>query len=140
MGNERIEHLKMIQNIISRMAGNSGLMQRWTMALVPVVAAFGKFGDAPIVAGIAGVIPFIFMWRQDAKYLRLERAYIKLYEAIVAREDVRMFDLDPKPYLGCVGSTFKTARSWSVASFYFPLLVALLVALATVAFSARCSV
>ncbi len=102
------------------------------MALVPVVAAFGKFGDAPIVAGIAGGIPFIFMWWQDAKYLRLERAYVKLHEAIVAGEDVRMFDLDPKPYLGCVDSAFKTARSWSVALFYFPLLVALVVALATV--------
>ncbi len=118
------------------MASDSGLMKRWTMALVPVVAAFGKFGGAPIVAGIAGGIPFIFMWWQDAKYLRLEQTYRKLYEAIVAGEDVRMFDLDFRPYLDRVNSDFKTACSWSVASFYLPLLVALIVALATVAFSA----
>ena len=111
MDSNRVEHLKLIQNIISRMAGNSSLIKRLTMVLVPVVAAFGKFGDALIVAAIAGCTPLIFMWWQDAKYLRLERAYVKLYEAIVAREDVRMFDLDPEPYLGRVGSAFKTARS-----------------------------
>ena len=132
MGDDRVEHLKMIQNIISRMAGNSSLMKRWAMVLVPAVATFGKFGDAPIVAGIAGGIPLIFMWWQDAKYLRLERAYRKLYEAIVAGEEVKMFDLDSRPYLARVGSDYKTLCSWSVASFYPPLLVALAIALATV--------
>ena len=132
MDNDRVEHLKMIQNIISRMAGNSSLMKRWTMVLVPAVATFGKFGDAPLVAGIAGGIPLIFMCWQDAKYLRLERAYRKLYEAIVAGEEVKMFDLDPEPYLARVGSDLKTMRSWSVVLFYFPLFVALAVALAIV--------
>ena len=79
----------------------------------------------PFVVGIAGVIPFIFMWRQDAKYLRLERAYIKLYEAIVAGEDVKMFDLNFRPYLDSVDSDCKTACSWSVALFYLPLLFVL---------------
>ena len=129
MDNDRIEHLKLIQNIITRMAGNSSLIKRWTMALVPVAAAFGKFGDSPIAAGIAGGIPMLFMWWQDAKYLRLERAYRELYNAIVAGEDVKMFGLDFRPYIGRVASDFKTACSWSVASFYLPLLVALIIAL-----------
>ena len=132
MDNDRVEHLKMLQNIISRMAGNSSLMKRWAMVLVPAVATFGKFGDAPVVATIAGGVPLIFMWWQDAKYLRLERAYRKMYEAIVAGEEVKMFDLDHRPYLDRVNSDFKTVCSWSVALFYLPLLVALIVALATV--------
>jgi len=122
----------MIQNIISRMAGNSSLIKRWAMVLVPAVATFGKVGDAPIVAGIAGGIPLIFMWWQNAKYLRLERAYRKLYEAIVAGEKVKMFDLDSRPYLARVSSDCKTACSWSVVSFYLPLFLALVVALVIV--------
>ena len=136
MDSDKIEHLKLIQNIISRMAGNSSLIKRWAMVLVPVVVAFGKFGDAPIVAAIAGCIPLIFMWWQDAKYLRLEREYRRLYEAIVAGKDVKMFDLNPKPYLDRVSSDCKTACSWSVALFYFPLIITLIVVLAVLAFSA----
>lgn len=113
------------------MAGNSGQMKRWTMILVPVVVAFGKCGNAPIVA-IVGCIPLFFMGWQDAKYLQLERAYRKLYEAIVAGEDVKMFDLNPKPYLD--GSVLKVARSWSVASFYLSLFAALVVAWAIMQF------
>lgn len=140
MDSDKIEHLKLIQNIISRMAGNSGLIKRWAMVPVPVVAAFGKFGDVSnatsIAPGIAGCITLIFMWWQDDKYLRLEQEYRRLYEAIVAGEDVKMFDLNPKPYLDRVSSDCKTACSWSVALFYFPLIITLIVVLAVLAFSA----
>lgn len=129
MKSDTIEHLKLIQNIITRMAGNSGQMKRWTMALVPVVAAFGKFGDAPLVAGFSGGIPLLFMWWQDAKYLKLEKAYRKMYEAIVAGESVKPFDLNPDPYLKLVDSVVLTAFSWSVAMFYPVLLGALVFAL-----------
>ena len=123
----------MIQNIISRMASNSGLIKRWTIALVPSVAAFGKFGDAPIVAGIAGGVPLIFMWCLDIYYLRLEHGYRKLYEAIVYdKKGVEMFDLNVETYLERIGLASKAMRSKSVLLFYPPLIVALILALATV--------
>lgn len=107
------------------------------MVLGPVVAAFGKFGDVSNATSIAGCIILIFMWWQDAKYLRLERAYVKLYEAIVAGENVRMLDLDPRPYLDCFGFNYRAMQSKSVLLFCPPLLSSLIVALT---FSSRCLV
>lgn len=127
------------------MAGNSSLIKRWAMVLVPVVAAFGKFGDVSnatsIAPGIAGCITLIFMWCLDVYYLRLEQAYVKLYEAIVAGKDVRRFDLDPDPYLDRFSFKSKAMRSKSVLLFYPPLLAALIVALVVaLLFSSRCLV
>ena len=69
----------------------------------------------------------------DAKYLHLERGYIKLYEAIVNETSVAPFDLDYRSHASVVDSVWKVAWSWSVCSFYLCLLAVVIVLLAILA-------
>ena len=80
------------------------------------------------------LLPVIAFWGMDAKYLRLERCYVKLYESVVKGLSVKPFDLDCRSQISSVDSVWKVATSWSVCSFYGCLLamtVALLAILAT---------
>ena len=89
-----IEHLKLVQGIVARMASNSAQMKTWAVSLVTASFVFSGLSDEPHwLIGLGGCIPVISFWTMDAKYLHLERCYIKLYEAIVAGASVKSFEL-----------------------------------------------
>lgn len=129
------EHLKMVQAIVTRMAGNSTQMKTWTVSLVTATFAFsGLSKDPHWLVGVGGCIPVIAFWFMDARYLHLEKCYRALHEAIVAGKEIIPFDLDYRPYAKSVDSVGKIAFSWSVGIFYGALLslvLALLRILAT---------
>ena len=137
MGDARqdtVEHLKMVQGIIARMAGNSVHMKTWAASLVTAVLVFSGLSDDPhwlIAAG--GCIPVIVFWMMDARYLHLERCYVRLHEAIVAGTSIAPFDLDYRPHVSTAASVWRVAWSWSVCLFYGPLLLLVLVLLAGLA-------
>ena len=58
----------------------------------------------------------------DAKYLHIEKCYVKLYAAIL-NEGAAPFDLNYTPYISKVPSVRSVATSWSVASFYVTLML-----------------
>ena len=129
-----VEHLKMLQDVIARMAGNSAQMKTWAVSLVTAVFVFSGLSDDPhwlIAAG--GCIPVFAFWFLDARYLHLERCYRSLYQAVVADEAVTPFELDYRPYLAKVDSVNRVARSWSVCGFYGALLFVMLALLAGLA-------
>ena len=130
-----VEHLKMVQGVVTRMASNSAQMKTWAVSLVTAAFVFSGLSDDPHwLIGVGGCIPVIAFWTMDARYLHLERSYIKLYEAVVAGESVRPFELDYRLYVTSVGTVWSVAWSWSVCWFYGALLVvmiALLIILAT---------
>lgn len=64
----------------------------------------------------------VAFWTMDAKYLHLERCYIKLYEAVVIGESKKPFDLNYRPHVVTVNSVWQVAWSWSVLIFYGGLL------------------
>ena len=120
----KIEHLKMVQAIIARMAGNSAQMKTWTVLLVTAVITFLGLSDGPewpVV--VSGCVPVLAFWRMDARYLRLERCYRHLHEKIVSGAEIAPFDLNYKPYAHEDDSIWRVAWSWSVWSFYGLLLV-----------------
>ena len=122
------EHLKLVQSVVSRMAGNSAQMKIWAVSLVTAAFVFsGLSNDPHWLIGAGGCIAVVAFWAMDAKYLHLERCYIKLYNAIVSGTPVTPFDLDYRPHAGTVDSVWRTAWSWSVCVFYGALLVLLLV-------------
>lgn len=129
-----IEHLKMVQGVITRMAGNSAQMKTWAVSLVTATIVFSGLSDDPHwLIGLGGFVPIIAFWTMDARYLHLERCYIKLYEAIAAGASTNSFDLNYRPHTSAVGSVWRVARSWSVCTFYGSLsavMTALLVILA----------
>ena len=120
----------MAQAVIARMADNSARVKTWSVSLVTAVIVFSGLSDDPHwPIGLGGCVPVIAFWMMDARYLHLERCYVKLHDQIVGGAPVRPFDLNYRPYASNVDSVWRIAWSWSVGLFYGPLL-ALMAALA----------
>ena len=123
----KVEHLKLAQGVILRMAGNSAQMKMWAVSLVTATYIFsGVSADPHWLVGVGGLVPVLAFWSMDARYLHLERCYRKLYEAVLAETGVAPFDLDYRPFVTSVDSVWSVARSWSVCRFYGALLAAVL--------------
>ena len=89
-----IEHLKLIQNVITRMAGNSFLIKGWSVTLVAGLGAVAKSQNEAGVAWIAAGVVVVFAIL-DAFYLALERAYRDLYRRVAADSpDVKPWSLE----------------------------------------------
>ena len=119
-----IEHLKMIQAVVTRMAGNSTQMKTWAVSIVTAVIVFSGLSRNPHwLIGAGGSVAVIAFWVMDARYLHLERCYIKLYEAVAAGTAIMPFDLNYRPHTAAVHSIWRVAWSWSVCIFYGSLLI-----------------
>ena len=128
------EHLKLVQSVVARMAGNSAQLKTWTVSLVAACIVFSGLSDDPHwLIGVAGCVPVLAFWAMDARYLHLERCYIRLHEEIAGGRPVAPFDLDFKPYSSEIDSPLRIARSWSVGTFYGSLIVVLLMLIAFLA-------
>ena len=110
----KTEHLRMIQDIISRMAGNSLQIKCWCMAIIAVIIAFT---DGRVM--LAGIVPIaLFCW-MDAKYLSLEKAYRNLYDTVRLKDETEIdFSMKTKKVKDSNGF-----KSWSVSWFYLVLAV-----------------
>ncbi|MEV4758878.1 hypothetical protein AB0J86_27800 [Micromonospora sp. NPDC049559] len=137
---DRRRHLDYIQAVVARMSTASAAAKSW---LLPVVtAAYGYALTTGVgsvaVLGVAAVLLFGFL---DANYLRQEKAYRRLYDAVArGTREVPLFSLDPShaddPALPAVtlrqkiqlriGRWFPDRNvwfSWSVAPFYGSLVI-----------------
>ena len=122
------KHLEMIQGVISRMARNSAQMKTWTVSLVTAVFVLSGLSDDPHwLIAIGGCVPIIAFWFMDARYLQLERCYVKLHDAIVNGKQAVPGDLNYRPYIQEIDTVFKVSMSWSVSIFYGFLLIAMVV-------------
>ena len=130
----KIEHLKLIQGIVTRMAGNSSQMKTWAVSLVTATFVFSGLSDDPHwLVPLGGCIPVIAFWVMDARYLHLERCYIELYSAVLQNKGVKEFDLDYQPYIDNIASVWRIAWSWSVCRFFGALLIVMLILLGVLA-------
>lgn len=80
---EKVRHLEMVQKIISRLANNSFLIKGW--CITTTLAGIGFF-----LSNYNPITPFLIFfsvtisWILDSYYLRQERLYRKLYEAVAS--------------------------------------------------------
>ena len=77
----RIEHLKMIQTNISRMASNSFIVKGWSVTSIGAIYAFWLTSKNNYLLWLILGVTILF-WFHDAYYLMLERAYRKLYDSV----------------------------------------------------------
>ena len=125
---ESVEHLKMVQNVVARMAGSSAQMKTWAVSLVTAIIVFSGLSDSPHwLIGLGGFVPIVAFWTMDARFLHLERCYIKLHEAIVAGSSITPFDLNYRIHASAVDSAWRIAWSWSVCIFYGSLSAVMIV-------------
>nr|DAP30356.1 MAG TPA: hypothetical protein [Bacteriophage sp.] len=91
----KIGHLNMIQEIITRMGNNSFSLKQWSVGIMVAIYAFA--GESSHKAVIVTIIPLIVFWLLDAYYLMLERKFRCLYDEVrIKKEEEIDFDMSFK--------------------------------------------
>jgi len=122
-----IEEIKLIQDIIKRMADNSFKIKGWTVTLVVVSLIFKNNSN---LNHLIAFIPLLSFWILDAYYLKVERIYRKLYSWVIKnrrKNEDFLFDLNPKRFEKEVDGYIRTMFSISLGTFYGSILGLLLV-------------
>lgn len=82
----KLEHLKMIQTVITRMASNSFLIKGWCVTLVSAILALAAKEPNKLFIAVA-IFPVIMFWILDGYFLYQERLFRKLYDSVIKIED-----------------------------------------------------
>jgi len=110
----KLKHLELIQNIITRMANNSFLLKGWNLTILAALIGLNKDGLDEKVIFISFILIFVF-WMLDAYYLAQERIFRARYDEVrIKQEDNIDFSmkLDGK----------KTAKmDWFIVFYSMPL-------------------
>ncbi len=116
MNDETAKHLEFIQATVARMAGHSFLLKGWSVTLVAAVLAIAASRSCAGLAAVA-LLPAVSFWGLDAYYLRQERLFRRLYDAVrlgeVAPED--RLSLSTSRYASQVPGWFPAAVTPSVS-------------------------
>jgi hypothetical protein len=81
MHESRFRHLEMIQAVITRLAGNSFVVKKWSIASVAALLALAA-KDVNERYAILALLPALSFWGLDAYYLRQERLFRALYDHV----------------------------------------------------------
>lgn len=131
---QRLKHLEMLQQIISRMANNSFLIKGWSLTLISAILTFSTAtkditqSNMYFVLLIA-LLPALAFWYLDAYFLRQERLFRKLYdhyrtEQITTPSD---FSMNTAPVEANVASLGQVMVSHTLRLFYGTLTIIVLV-------------
>jgi len=121
-----VEELKIVQDIIKRMALNSVLIKGWTITLV--VATLLLKGDK--FQGFIAFIPILVFWYLDAYFLWLERLYRRLYDWIRTNRlttDEYLFDMNYRRFIKDEQSRLRIMFSLTLGWFYGSIFVLTLI-------------
>ena len=81
MNEDQVKHLEIIQSVIARMAANSFLCKGWSLTLVAGLFAIAA-KECNASFAILAFFPGFSFWGLDAYYLRQERSFRRLYDAV----------------------------------------------------------
>ncbi|MCT4780658.1 MULTISPECIES: hypothetical protein [Exiguobacterium] len=127
---EKMKHLEMIQNVITRMASNSFLLKGWTVTLVVGLLAFANVKDMNIDFMLLPLVSALFFWVLDAFYLHEERKYVKMYERVARLNNEEInFSLNARQYETETEGIKSVFLSKTLALFYSPILILVIVAI-----------
>jgi protein-S-isoprenylcysteine O-methyltransferase Ste14 len=116
--NGKAAHLAMIQGVINRMGSNSLAVKTWTVGLVAALFAVGASGSPWLF--IVAIFPaFVFCWL-DAYYLRQERLFRDLYDAVRGDDErlktAGLYSMSTKPFESAANvrwlSVFRSPAIW----------------------------
>lgn len=103
------------------MASNSFLIKGWSLTVASGLVGFAIKDGLPWIA-LAGTVPTICFWSLDSYYLRQERLFRKLYDAVRANfpeppQGLGPFTMDTRGFDRDVASTFRilfSKTSWPI--------------------------
>lgn len=132
---EKLKHLEMIQGVINRMAGNSFLLKGWSVTLTSALFALAAKDSNPFFVYLA-YFPCATFWSLDGYFLRQERLYRKLYQAVSKKQPVDIdFSMNTALYENEVESWFSTCFSITLRIFHgtvFGTIVIIMLIMATI--------
>ena len=120
-----LEEVKIIQDVIKRMASNSFNVKTWTITLIVATLLFKGNSDSTFIA----FIPLFAFWFLDSYYLRQERLFRKLHNYIVKyrlNDDNNLFDMNIIKFSSDVQSTLRIMFSISTLPFYGSIFIKVL--------------
>jgi len=120
-----IEEIKVIQDVIKRMASNSFSVKTWTITLIVATLLFKGSNNHIFIA----FIPLVAFWFLDSYYLKQERLFREVHNWITIyrlENDDKLFNLNPTPFNGKVQSIFRIMFSVSTLPFYGSILIMLM--------------
>lgn len=122
----KIEYLKMIQNIITRMSNYGFLLKGWGITLFSAVLALSIWTDKGDFF-VIGLFPVLIFWGLDSFFLRTKHKVRELYNYAAQISEERIdFNLTPtKEMSEKVGSILKIGISPTLLWFWGTLLIAL---------------
>jgi hypothetical protein len=118
LGDRQIKHLEFVQAVITRLANNSFLMKGWALTVAGLIFGFAADRGSWQIAA-AGILPVAAFWGLDAYFLRQERLFRRLYDA-VRRSDpgIEPFSMDTRGFRTAVASWWATLVSVTLLPFY----------------------
>lgn len=120
MNQDVLKHLEFIQNVITRMGGNSFLVKGWMITLVSALFALAaKDADSRYSLITCLVIPAF--WLLDAYYLSRERQYRGLYDVVRFRS-VTHFSMDARKHAKGKNTWARSFFSVTLLAFYVPVI------------------
>jgi hypothetical protein len=81
MDDQRLEHVKMLQAAIARMAQNSFLLKGWSVSLATGILAVALAEKRQAFAWL-GLLPAFAFWGLDSFYLRQEKLFRSLHDDV----------------------------------------------------------
>lgn len=117
----RLKHLEMLQQVITRMAGNSFLVKGWSITLISALLALATKDKIQLMAYVA-LLPWLAFWMLDGFFLHQERLFRRLFDHYRAQPqdtatdfsmDTRLEDVQDKPEV----------KPWSAVMFSRTLLI-----------------
>jgi hypothetical protein len=118
LSDAQIKHLEFVQAVISRLANNSFLMKGWALTVAGLIFGFAVDQESWRIAA-AGLLPVVAFWGLDAYFLRQERLFRCLYDA-VRRSDpqLELFSMDTRDCAATVDSWLASVLSRTLLPFY----------------------
>lgn len=128
-GENKRKHLDLIQNVITRMGGNSFLLKGWSISLITAVIGFAITNnnekESILLLMVATGLILVF-WSLDAYYLAQERAYRGLYGEVRKKDESNIdYSLDARDHIKGYNTWFSSMSSNVFLIFYAPALLIL---------------
>lgn len=133
MREDKIKHLELIQNNITRMNQNSFLLKGWMITIVAAMLALFAESNNNTYMWIA-IGPTIIFWLLDAYYLQQERKIRGVYNDVaeISPEDERKvikdFEMPIHKYQCGKYCYFNVMWSFTISAVYVPVIIGLVVA------------
>ena len=120
-----VEHLRLIQGVINRMAQVSFILKGWAVTIVVAMFGFAANTSTPWL-GLLTLFPSLLFGGLDAYYLKQERLFRCLYEKARLDPDGKVipsFSMNTNPCEGEVGSWWRTLLRPTIGWFYGTIVI-----------------